>query len=119
MSKGKYQTLELKPTQFPPYKGRDFTPLKSLVHVQLDRQPDVIKFDDRRDPLVLSGAYKAKCQLCQAKVLSFGPDVQDIQVGDVVLVEQHLGSGNDGRVRVDGTMFIERKHVVCVVEARP
>jgi co-chaperonin GroES (HSP10) len=119
MPKGKYQTLELTPTTFPPHPQnykKLHRPLRDLVHVQLDRTPDVI--ETPHGPLVLAGGYKAKCQVCQALVLALGPEAKgDIEVGQTVLIAQHLGCDNQGSVRTDGTMLIQRKWVLAVVEA--
>lgn len=120
MSK-KFRTLDLKPLdEFSPlpWNYRELTPMGSLVHVQLDRSPDTIHLGDDRDPIVLSGSYKAECEVCQAKVLSVGPKVQrEIEEGQTVLIRQHHGSGNDGRVRKDETMLIEEEFVLCIVDS--
>lgn len=120
MSK-KFKTLDLKPLDewAPlPWNHRPLKPMGSLVHVQLDRSPDVIDLGPDRDPIILSGSSKAQCEVCQAKVLSIGPKVQrEIEVGQTVLIRQHHGSGNDGRVRKDETMLIEEKFVLCIVES--
>lgn len=119
MPKGKFNKLDVKPTTFPPlpYNYKALKPLRDFVHVQLDRSPDVIEMGLGRDPIVLSGSSKATCEHCQAKVLALGPDAKDIQIGETVLIRQHHGSDNDGRVRKDGTMLIPREWVLCVVES--
>lgn len=121
MPVGKFKKLDLKPLdEFAPlpWNYRDLTPMGSLVHVQLDRSPDVIELGEDREPIVLSGSYKAECEVCQAKVLSIGPKVvREIEVGQTVLIRQHHGSGNDGRVRNDETMLIDERFVLCIVES--
>lgn len=118
-NRDKYKKLDITEVEFPPlaYNYRKLTPMRDFVHVQLDRSPDVIKFEDGRDPIILSGSYKAQCKVSQAKVLALGPDVKEIEIGQTVIIAQHEGSDNDGRVRKDGTMLIQREHVLCVVES--
>lgn len=118
MPKGQYLTMDVRPTEFPPlphnYK-KVKEPLRDLVHVQLDRAPDVVATP--HGDIMLRGSYKAECAVCQALVLAIGPKAQgDIEVGQTVLVAQHAGSDNQGSVRRDGTMLIQRQHVLAVVE---
>lgn len=118
MPKGQYLTLDVRKTEFPPHPHnyrKIKEPLRDLVHVQLDRTPDVVSTD--HGDLVLRGSYKAECAVCQALVLAIGPKARgDIEVGQTVLIAQHAGSDNQGSVRRDGTMLIQRQHVLAVVE---
>ena len=113
-----YLTLDVRPTTFPPHPY-NFTeikmPLRDLIHVQLDRSPDVVRL--RHGDMMLSGGSKAECAVCQALVLAIGPDAdgEEIEVGQTVLISQHMGSDNQGSVRKDGTMLIQKHWVVAVV----
>lgn len=118
MPKGQYLTMDVRPTTFPPHPvnyKKIKTPMRDLVHVQLDRAPDVVSTP--HGDLMLRGSYKAECAVCQALVLAIGPQAEgDIKVGQTVLIAQHAGSDNQGSVRRDGTMLIQRQHVLAVVE---
>lgn len=118
MPKGQYLTMDVRKTEFPPHPSNYKeikTPMRDLVHVQLDRAPDVVATP--HGDIVLRGGYKAECAVCQALVLAIGPKADPgIEVGQTVLVAQHAGSDNQGSVRRDGTMLIQRKWVLAVVE---
>lgn len=112
MAMGTYgKPVDISPVDFPKYAGPKLTPVGKAVHVQLDHEAFTSEAG-----LLVSGDAKKKAQIAQAKVLSVSPDIDDILPGDIVLVAQHRGSGNEGRVRKDGTMIIAKEHVLAVVE---
>lgn len=102
--------VELTEVKFPAYRGDKLTPIGNALHVQLDHSD----FETEAG-LLIHGISKAKAVIAQAKVLAVGPKVDDVTPGDIVLVRQHHGSGNEGRVRKDKTMIIDKEHVVAVV----
>lgn len=110
--KGSYgKPVDISPVEFPQYAGPRLKPVGKSVHVQLDHSAFTSEAG-----LLVSGDSKKRAQVTQAKVLSVGPDIDDVVPGDIVLVAQHRGSDNDGRVRKDGTMIIGKEHVLAVVE---
>lgn len=112
MPKGSFGLpVELVEVKFPPYKGDKLVPIGDALHVQLDHSDFTTE-----SGLLIYGTSKARAAIAQAKVLSVGPKIDDVQEGDIVLVRQHHGSGNEGRVRKDGTMIIDKEFVVAVVE---
>lgn len=103
--------VELAEVKFPAYRGDKLTPIGESLHVQLDHSDRTTK-----SGLLIYGTDKAKAAIAQAKVLSVSPKIDDVLPGDIVLVRQHHGSGNEGRVRKDGTLIIDKEFVVAVVE---
>jgi len=111
MAIGTYgKPVNISPVEFPEYTGPKLTPVGKSVHVQLDHTAFTSEAG-----LLVSGNSKKMAQVAQAKVLSVSPGIDDILPGDIVLVAQHRGSGNEGRVRKDGTMIIAKEHVLAVV----
>lgn len=112
MAMGTYgKPVDLLPVKFTKYEGPKLIPVGKSIHVQLDHAGFVSE-----GGLAIPGDSKKKAMIAQAKVLSVSPGIDDLVTGDVVLVAQHRGSGNEGRVRKDGTMIIAKEHVLAVVE---
>lgn len=110
--KGTYgKPVDILPVEFPNYQGPKLTPVGKALHVQLDHSATTSD-----SGLVIPGDSKKRAQIAQAKVLGVGNGIDDIVPGDIVLIAQHRGSGNEGRVRKDGTMIIDKEHVLAVVE---
>lgn len=109
----KYATLDLHQVEFHEPKEL-FRPLRDLVHLVPDH-----KWNTKISKLFSSSDLdpdKTRAGLCQGKIIAVGPEVTDLEPGQVVLVEQHRGGGNDWQIRRDRTFIFQRKFIVAVVE---
>lgn len=109
----KYGKLDLHQVEFPEPKKR-FKPMRDLVHLSPDH-----KWNTKLSTLFRAtdnDVEKTRAGLCQAKIIAMGPDVTDLKLGQIVLVEQHRGGGNDWQIRPDRTFLYQREFIVAVVE---
>ena len=110
-----YPSLNLVPTTFDEYeKGRALRPTGDLLHIKPDHQVRYSGILQRIDDV---DKQKLEAALSQCLVLAVGPEVKDIEPGDVVLIEQHAYSGKDRfDILKDGTAMYPREAAVAVVE---
>jgi hypothetical protein len=95
-------------------KGRALKPTGDLLHVKPDHQVRYGGLLQRVDDV---DRGKVEAALAQCLVLAVGPDVTDIEPGDVVLLEQHAYSGVDRfDILKDGTAMYPREAAKAVVE---
>jgi hypothetical protein len=109
-----YVTLDLVEPDWLPVIPQ-YVPILDRVYLQLDHElpaNSVLKTPDGRSD------NKQRAGLAQARVLEVGPDVSDLEIGDVVLLEQHAFSGEPDFMYFpkDNTAIYPRRAVAAVVE---